>query len=76
MAVGLSIISLGWCVPLGSVIGYNNLPLSAAISLVPLSLTNIGLWADGLCLPFTNDLLYTTGLLLLFSVRVPAADFN
>ena len=76
MAVGLSIISLGWCVPLGSVIGYNNLPLSAAISLVLLLLTNLSLWVDGLYLPFTNCLLYTTGLLLLFSIRVLAANFS
>jgi len=43
MAVGSSIISLGWCVPVGSVIGCDNLLLSMAISPVPLSLVNIGL---------------------------------
>jgi uncharacterized membrane protein (DUF485 family) len=43
MAVGSSIILLGWYVPLGLVIGYSNLLLSAAISLVPLLFTNVGL---------------------------------
>ena len=57
-------------------IGCGNLLLSTAISLVPLLLTNMGLWVDGLCLPFTNYLLHTTGLLLLFSIRVPVADFS
>ena len=54
--------------------GYNNLPLSAAISPVPLSLANIGLLANRLCLPFTNHLLYITGLLLLFSMKVLTAN--
>ena len=74
IVVGSSIILLGWCVPLGLVKGYGNLPLSVAISLVPLLLTNMGLLVDGLCLPFTNYLLYITSLLLLFSIRVPAAN--
>ena len=42
-AVGLSIILLGWYIPLGSVIGYSNLLLSVAISLVLLLLANVGL---------------------------------
>ena len=69
-----SIISLGWCIPSGLVIGCGNLPLSAAISPVPLSLINIGLLANRLCFLFANRLLRTTGLLLLFSMRVPATD--
>ena len=74
IVVGSSIILLGWCVPLGLVIGYGNLLLSVAISLVLLLLTNMGLLVDGLYLPFTNYFLYITGLLLLFFIRVPAAD--
>ena len=74
--VGSSIILLGWCVPLGLVIGCNNLLLSVAISPVPLLLADVGFWVDGLCFPFTNYPLRTTGLLLLFSIRVPAADFS
>jgi len=74
--VGSSITSLGWCVPLGSVIGCGNIPLSAAISPVPLLLANMGLWVDGLYLPFANYLLRIIGSLLLFSIRVPTADFG
>ena len=40
--VGSSITLLGWYILLGSVIGYSNLLLSAAISLVLLLLANIG----------------------------------
>ena len=76
MVVGLSITLLDWCVFLGLVIGCSDLLLSVAISLVLLLLTDMGLWADGLCLPFANCLLCTAGLLLLFSVRVPAVDFG
>jgi len=76
MAVGTSITLSGWCVLSGLVIGYSNLPLSTAISPVPLSFADVGLLVDGLCLPFANRLLRTTGLLLLFSVKVPAADFS
>ena len=43
VVVGLSITLLGWCVPTGLVIGCGNLLLSTVISLVPLSLINIGL---------------------------------
>ena len=68
------IILLGWYIPLGLVIGYSNLLLSIAISPVPLLLTNVGFWADKLYLFFTNHLLRTTGLLLLFSIKVPAAN--
>jgi len=74
VVVGLSIILLGWYIPLGLVMGCGNLLLSVAISLVLLLPADVGLWVDGLCLPFTNYLLYITGLLLLFSVRVPAAN--
>ena len=42
-AVGSFIILLGWCVPSGLVIGYGDLLLSIAISLVLLLLANIGL---------------------------------
>ena len=42
-AVGSSITLLGWCVPLGSVIDYGDLLLSAVISLVLLLLANVGL---------------------------------
>ena len=42
-AVGLFITLLGWYMPLGLVIGYSNLLLSAAISLILLLLTNMGL---------------------------------
>ena len=76
IVVGLSIILLGWCVPLGLIIGYSNLLLFMVISLVPLSPTDVGLWVDGLHLPFANHLLYITGLLLLFSVKVPVTNFN
>ena len=76
IVVGSSITLLGWCVPLGLVIGCSNLLLSVAISPVLLSLANVGFWADGLYLPFTNCLLCITGSLLLFSIRVPAADFS
>jgi len=41
--VGSSIILLGWCVPLGLVIGCGDIPLSAAISPVPLLLADVGL---------------------------------
>jgi len=41
--VGSSIILLSWCVPIGLVIDYGDLLLSAAISLVPLLLINVGL---------------------------------
>ena len=74
IAVGTSIILLGWYIPSGLVIDYGNLLLSMAISLVPLSLTNVGSLADGLYLPFANYLLHITGLLLLFFVRVPATN--
>ena len=74
--VGLSITLLGWCILLGLVIGCGDLPLSTAISLVLLLLANIGSWVDRLRLPFTNYLLRITDLLLLFSVRVPTADFG
>jgi len=70
----MSIISSGWCVPLGSVIGYSNLLLSAVISPVLLLFTNVGLLVDRLCLPFANRFLRITGSLLLFSMRVPAAN--
>jgi len=43
IVVGSSIISLGWYIPLGLVIDYDNLPLSVAISPVLLLLANIGL---------------------------------
>ena len=76
IVVGSSITLLGWCVPLGLVIGCSDLLLSTAISLVPLLLADMGLWVDGLYLPFTNRLLRTTGSLLLFSIRVSAADFS
>ena len=72
----MSIILSGWCVPLGLIMGYSNLLLSAVISPVPLLLTNMGLLVDGLHLPFANHLLCITGSLLLFSVRVPAANFG
>ena len=74
--VGLSIILLGWYIPSGLVIGYNNLLLSVVISLVLLLLANMGFWVDKLCFPFTNYPLHTTGLLLLFSIKVPAANFS
>ena len=76
MVVGTSIILLGWCIPLGLVMGYNNLPLSAAISQVLLSFADMGLLVDRLYLPFANHLLRTTGSLSLFSIRVLAANFN
>ena len=56
--------------------GYSNLPLSTAISPVLLSLVNMGSLADRLYFPFANHLLCITGSLLLFSVRVPAANFG
>ena len=74
IAVGSSITSSGQYVLLGSVIGYGDLPLSAVISLVLLSLVNIGLQVDRLRIPFANRLLYITSLLLLFSVKVPTAN--
>ena len=43
MVVGLSIILSGWYVFLDSVMGYSNLLLSIAISLVLLSLADVGL---------------------------------
>ena len=76
MVVGMSIILLGWYIPLGLVIGCSNLLLSTAISLVLLSLANVGSLVDRLYLPFANRLLRTTGSLLLFFIRVPAADFG
>ena len=42
-AVELSIILLSWYMPLGLIIGYSDLPLSIAISTVPLLLINMGL---------------------------------
>ncbi len=54
--------------------GYSNLPLFAAISLVLLSLTDVGLLADRLCFPFANHLLRTIGSLLLFSIKVLAIN--
>jgi hypothetical protein len=41
--IGLSIILLGWYILLSLVIGCGDLLLSIAISLVPLSLANVGL---------------------------------
>ena len=76
IVVGLSIILLGWCIPLGLIIGYSNLLLSVVISPVPLSLADVGFWVNRLCLFFTNCPLCITSLLLLFSVKVPAADFS
>jgi len=43
VVVGLSIILLGRCVPLGLVIGYGDLLLFVVISLVLLLLINVGL---------------------------------
>ena len=74
--MGLSITLSGWCIPSSLVIGCSDLLLSIVISLVPLLLANIGSWVDGLYFLFTNYPLHTTGLLLLFSIRVPAADFS
>ena len=50
------------------------MPLSTAISPVPLLLADVGLLVDRLRLPFAIRLLRITGSLLLFSIRVPAAD--
>ena len=43
VAVGSFIILLGWCVPLGLVMGCGDLLLSVVISLVLLLLVNMGL---------------------------------